>query len=47
MKAVLWPLFSCLAWAQPALELASTTGDCAALASDTMISVGSDSHRVG
>jgi hypothetical protein len=43
----MWPLFDWTAWAQPATMQAGTTGEGASLASDRLVDVGSDSHRVG
>jgi hypothetical protein len=43
--ALLWPLFSGSAWAQPATEMAGTKGEGASLVSVRSVGVGSVSHR--
>jgi hypothetical protein len=45
MCTLLWPLFSRLAWAQPATGLEGTISEGAVLASVTLVGVGSASHR--
>jgi hypothetical protein len=44
VRALLWPLFSRSAWAQPATVVAGTTGEGASVASDRYFSVGRASH---
>jgi hypothetical protein len=47
VRAMLWPLLSQSAWAQPATRVAGTTVEGAALASVLLVGVGSASHKVG
>jgi hypothetical protein len=47
VRALLWPSFAWSAWAQLATVVAGTTGMGAALASVSLVGVGSDSHCVG
>jgi hypothetical protein len=47
VRALLWPLFNRSAWAQSAIVVAGTTGDCATQASFRSVGVGAASHIVG
>jgi hypothetical protein len=47
MRALLWPLYACSAWAEAATVVADTTGGSAALASVRLVGMGSASHCGG
>ena len=47
VRALLWSLFPRSTWAQPATELAVTTGEDDALSSDLLVGVGPASQYVG